>query len=113
MTRAEAIPVAGSRSTTEPPEGRMPVAPPPALGRAPTSQVTAPARPAGGGPPAVRPTVRLRPPAPAPPPYRGRAAVIPRRGDTPLPEIRTPGGSVTRRTRGHRGAVTARRLVGL
>ncbi|MEV0895532.1 hypothetical protein [Actinoplanes sp. NPDC049802] len=113
MTRAEAIPVDGSRSTTEPPGGRAPAALPPAPGRASTSQVIAPARPADGGTSTARPTVRLRPPAPAPPPYRGRAAVVPHPGDAAPPERRAPGGSVTRRTRGHRGAVGARRLVGL
>ena len=80
MNRAEAIPVDGSRSTTEPPSGGEPAALLPAPAEASPPQVTMPVRAAGGTDPAGRPTVRLRPPAPAPAPYRGRAAVVTHRG---------------------------------
>ncbi|MFC4065278.1 hypothetical protein [Actinoplanes subglobosus] len=121
MNRAEAIPVDGSRSTTEPPSGHEPAAPPPAPGRA-HPQVTTPARPAGGGN-----TVAVRPPAPAISPYRGhrRADGMPdrlpvRHAETPAPEpwtgppadTRAASKAVTRRI-ARRGAVAARRVVGL
>ncbi|MDI6100986.1 hypothetical protein QLQ12_20435 [Actinoplanes sp. NEAU-A12] len=80
MNRAEAIPVDGSRSTTEPSSGRAQAVLPPAPGEASPPQVTTPTRAAGGNDLAVRLTVRLRPPAPALPPYRGRAAVVTHRG---------------------------------
>ncbi|WP_146169508.1 hypothetical protein [Actinoplanes italicus] len=104
MHRAEAIPVDGSRSTTEPPTGREPAALPPAHGQA-SPEVTTPVLPAGGGTTiAVRPAVH--PPVPA---------GVPRRDDWPgaPAETRTGSGSVTRRTGRRRGAIATRRLVGL
>ncbi|MEV4280494.1 hypothetical protein [Actinoplanes xinjiangensis] len=113
MNRAEAIPVDGSRSTTEPPIGHVPAAPPPAPGH------TVPARPGGGGNTLV---------VPAPTPHRGprRPENTPdrlpvRRAEPALPEpwtdpsadARGTGTAVTRRTGRRRGAIAARRVVGL
>ena len=138
MNRGEEIPVDGSRSTTGPSGGGTPAALPPGSGRDPgralpgerlpgragvnrtTSNRDGPVRavPAeavsAGGP--VRPAVRLRPPAPAVPPDRP-----PARRDEPEPPARWGGqspekrtaGSVTRRSGRRRGALAARRVVGL
>ncbi|WP_157752130.1 hypothetical protein [Actinoplanes derwentensis] len=115
MNRAEATPVDGSRSTTEPPASTEVVVP------------------AGGS---SAPAVRLRPPAPASSPHRGWAAVVPYRsnenqragdvqhpGEIPPdrlpvrrdePEVRTGTGvTVIRRAGPRRGAVATRRVVGL
>ncbi|MEU8661335.1 hypothetical protein [Actinoplanes philippinensis] len=117
MNRAEAIPDAGSRSTTEPPSDDEAAVPAPAPG--PTAQ----ARPAGGGN-----TLAVRPPAPAPSPYRGlrrpdstpdrlpvrRAEpAVPERWTGPPVDPRSANGAVTRRTGRRRGPVAARRVVGL
>ncbi|MEU4163209.1 hypothetical protein [Actinoplanes sp. NPDC026670] len=93
MNRAEAIPVDGSRSTTEPPDGHGPATPPPSSGQAPP-QVVTPARPASGGNSLV-----VRPPAPALSRYPGhrRPDSTPdrlpvRRAEPALPIRRTEAG---------------------
>ncbi|GIF36678.1 hypothetical protein [Actinoplanes xinjiangensis] len=121
MNRAEAIPVDGSRSTTEPPSGHVPAVPPPAPGH------TVPARPGGGGNtlvvPALTPHRGPRRPENTPDrlPVRRAEPALPEPWEPALPEpwtdpsadVRGTGTAVTRRTGRRRGAIAARRVVGL